>query len=106
MHTKSNAIDLRRPIDLQMLGQLVSATKAVIPVKFTKLCVAAKYMLAFHGFLSIGKNTVQAEVLFEYVIQWSDLEIVPGTVVPTKPLCASQSGMPNTIRLAGLLGSK
>ena len=51
---KTNTIDLRRPIDLQMLDQLVNATKAVIPLKVTKLYVAANYMLAFHGFLRIG----------------------------------------------------
>ena len=105
MHKKTNTIDLRRPIDLQMLGQLVSATKAVTPVKFTKLCVAAKYMLAFHGFLNIGKNTVQAEVLFEYVIQWSDLEIVSGHNGANKT-SLRLTIRPNTIRLAGPLCSK
>ena len=41
---KSNTIDLRQP----MLGQLVSTTKAVIPVNFTKSCVAANHMLALN----------------------------------------------------------
>ena len=54
-----------------MLGQLVSATKAVISLKFTQLCVAAMYMLAFLEFLRIGKITIRAGVL-------CDLEIVPG----------------------------
>ena len=47
---KSNTIDLRQP----MLSQLVNTTKAVIPVNFTKSCVAANHMLALNGFLRIG----------------------------------------------------
>ena len=59
---------------MQMLGQFVNATKPVIPLKFTQLCEAAMYMLAFLEFLII---TIRAGVLVEHVIQRSDLEIVP-----------------------------
>ena len=85
IHKKSSSVDLRRPIDLHMLGQLVSATKAVIPEKFTQLCVAAMYMLAFHGFLRIGEITVRAGVPIENVIHRNDIRIVPGHVGRNKP---------------------
>ena len=63
---------------MQMLGQLISATKAVIPLKITLLSVAVIYMQAFHEFLRIGEFTIRAVVLVEHVIQRNDLEIVSG----------------------------
>ena len=68
----NKSVDFRRPIDLHMLGQLLSATKAVIPNKFTQLCVAAMHTLAFHGFLRIGEITVRAGVPIEHVIHRND----------------------------------
>ena len=68
-----------------MLGKLVSATKAVITDKFTKLYVAAMYILGFHGFLRIGEITVRAGVPIENVIHRNDIVIVPGHVGRNKP---------------------
>ena len=48
----SRTMDLRQPIDLKLLGLLVRAAKYVIPDRFLQLCIAAMFMLAFHGFLS------------------------------------------------------
>ena len=42
---KSRTVDLRRPIDLKMLSNLVAASKAIISDKFTQLCIAAMFML-------------------------------------------------------------
>ena len=75
---RTSTIDSRRPIDLCMLGQLTKATKAVIPNKFSQLCIAAMFMLAFHGFLRIGEICVRSGVLSGHVIQRSDIEVVPG----------------------------
>ena len=54
----SGKVDSRKHIDLHMLGQLVQASKAVIPEQFAQLCIAAMFMLAFHGFLRICEITV------------------------------------------------
>ena len=43
----SGKVDSRKPIDLHMLGQLAKAPKAVLPEKFTRLCIAAIFKLAF-----------------------------------------------------------
>ena len=72
----SGKVDSRKPIDLRMLGQLVQASKAVIPEKFTQLCIAAMFMLVFHGFLRIGEITVRPGVSSDHVIQRCDLVIV------------------------------
>ena len=72
----SGKVDSRKPIDLHMLAQLVHASKAVIPEKFTQLCIAAMFMLAFHGFLRIGEITVRPGVSSDHVVQRSDLVIV------------------------------
>ena len=70
-------MDLRQPIDLKLLGLLVRAAKYVIPDRFLQLCIAAMFMLAFHGFLRIGEITVRPGVVAEHVIKRSDLVIVP-----------------------------
>ena len=87
-----------------MLGQLVSATKSVIPVKFNQLCeaVMCMYMLAFHEFLRIGEITIRACVLVEHVIQRNDLEIVPGHN-GLKKTSLRLTIRRNTIRLTGPL---
>ena len=71
---RTSTIDSRRPIDLCMLGQLTKATKAVIPKKNSQLCIAAMFMLAFHGFLRIGEICVRSGVLSGPVIQRSDIK--------------------------------
>ena len=76
VQTSSGKVDSRKPIDLHMLGQLVHASKAVIPEKFTQLCIAAMFMLVFHGFLRIGEITVRPGVSSDHVVQRSDLVIV------------------------------
>ena len=73
----SRTMDLRQPIDLKLLGLLVRAAKYVIPDRFLQLCIAAMFMLAFHGFLRIGEITVRPGVVAEHVIKRSDLVIVP-----------------------------
>ena len=49
-------MDLRQPIDLKLLGLLVRAAKYVIPDRFLQLCIAAMFMLAFHGFFKNWRN--------------------------------------------------
>ena len=77
VHKTSRTMDLRRPFDQNMLGLLVRAAKYVIPDKLLQICIAAMFMLAFHGFLRIGEITVRPGVLAEHLIQRSDLLIVP-----------------------------
>lgn len=55
----SVTIDLRRPIDLQMLSQHMSATKTVMPDKCTHLRMTAMCMLTFHGFWIIVEISVR-----------------------------------------------
>ena len=82
---KSRTVDLRRPIDLEMLSNLVSATKAIISDKFTQLCIAAMFMLAFHGFVRIGEITLRPGISSQHVLQRSDLVIVSGGNTSAEP---------------------
>ena len=79
VHKKASTVDLRKPIDLCMLGNLAKVSIEVIPDQFTQLCISAMFMLAFHGFLRIGEITVRSGVPAEHVIQRKDLVVVPGS---------------------------
>lgn len=62
-HKHHRQLDVRLPIDKQMLATLLRALEHTVPGRNSRALYQAMFSLAFHAFLRIGEMTVQSAVV-------------------------------------------
>ena len=79
VHRIRGSIDMRLPIQIDLLHALVDSTTHVVATLYMQLLLKAIYLLAFHAFLRIGEITAKNESDATRPLQWKDVAFQPAS---------------------------
>ncbi len=79
VHKTRNSVDMRLPIQLDLLCLLVDSTFHISASKHMQLLLRAMYLLAFHAFLRIGEIAAKNATDSFSPLQFSDVVFLPNT---------------------------